>query len=182
MRFDNSFTTVWKFALSVFALLNLLLLIAGQTFALPGNEANSTAETLKVADGRGPTARTPTTIFHFMASGLCSQTTDQCVEISGSGTLRFNDELKASGYLTKYNDETKFSSISPYYSWKATKLMNANEIRVHFKAKTGLGNIDIAVTEGKGPNSGLVCIWGSLNGVTGPNETLCTNKVRVYID
>jgi hypothetical protein len=160
-----------KFALSAFAILNLLLLTTGYT----------SAETLKVADGRGPAARSVTTIFTFMASGLCSAATDQCVEIGGSGTLRFNDEIKARGHFIKYNGETQTSTTASY-SWTATKLMNANEIRIHFKAKTGLGNIDIAITEGKGPNSGLVCIWGTLNGITGQNETLCTNKVRVYID
>jgi hypothetical protein len=181
MRLRNSFSNSTKFAVAAFALLNLMLLTTGSTFALPSNELDSSMGSLKVADGRGGGIRTPTTIINFMASQLCSATTDKCIEISGSGTLRFNDELKAKGRLMAYN-EGEQSLFTPSYGWTAKKLMNANEMRVHFKASSPLGTFDVAITEGKGPNSGLVCIWGTLNGVTGENETLCTNKVRVYID
>ncbi len=179
MRLENSFANSWKFAISAFALMSLLLLTAGSSFALPSNGLASSAETLKVADGRGPSA-SATTFFHFMAGGLCSKTTGKCVEISGRGTLQFYDDIKASGHLMVYNyGEQSLNSLD--YNWKAGKVVNANAMRVHFKTSTALGPIDVAVTEGKTPNTGLVCVWGTLKGVTGADETLCTNRVLVYI-
>jgi hypothetical protein len=171
-------TDSWKVGASALMLLNLLLLSQGQSFALTNDTFNSMENI--VSDGRGPTARSTTTIFSFMASGLCSKVTEQCMEISGTGTVRFNDELKAGGHLIKYKQDAQFWN-PPHYVWTAKELVNANAMRVHFKATTSIGKIDIAITEGKTPNSGLVCIWGTLNGIMGPNETLCTNKVTVYI-
>lgn len=182
MRFENSLSGYWKFAVSAFALLNVIFLAAGNVFALPSDGLDSTT-IFKVADGKGPTARSFTTIFNFMTGPICSTTTGQCIEINGKGTVRFNDEIKANGHFLKYKEEDmKQSAAALQYRWTATKLMNGNEIRLHFKATTSLGPIDIAVTEGKGATSGLVCVWGTLSGVTGPNETLCTNKVLVYIN
>lgn len=158
----------WKFAVATFALLNLLLLLPGHTFALPTDGLDSTAEKSISPDGSGPSAHSATTIFNFMASGLCSKTTGQCIEISGSGTVRFNDELKAKGHFLKYKEGEQFRAPT-YYIWTVTELVNANPIRVHFKATTAVGIINIAVTEGEEPTSGIVCIWGTLNGITGPN-------------
>jgi hypothetical protein len=179
MRLENSFANSWKFAISAFALMSLLLLSAGSTFALPSSGLASSVESLKVADGRGPSASS-TTFFHFMAGGLCSKTSDKCIEISGRGTLTFYDDIKANGHLMVYNiGEQSLNALD--YSWKAGKVVNANAMRVHFKTTTSLGPIDVAVTEGKTPHTGLVCVWGTLKGVIEGNETLCTNKVLVYI-
>jgi hypothetical protein len=179
MRSENSFANCWKFAISAFALMSLLLLTAGSTYALPSSGLASSPEAVKVADGRGPTA-TSTTFFHFMAGGLCSKTTGKCVEISGRGTLQFYDDIKATGHLIVYNyGEQSLNSLD--YGYKASKVVNANSMRVHFKTSTALGPIDVGVTEGKTPNTGLVCVWGTLKGVTEGSETLCTNRVLVYI-
>ncbi|MEM2760761.1 MAG: hypothetical protein QXU32_02950 [Nitrososphaerales archaeon] len=169
----------WKFAVAAFAFLNLLLIIPANSFAIK-DKLDSTVGNTLVIDGRGPSTHSSTTIFTFMASGLCSKTTEQCMEINGKGKVRFNDELRASGQFIKYKEGGQFRAPS-YYTWQATELVNANAIHVHFKAVTGLGNINIALTEGKEPTSGLVCIWGNLEGLLGPNEVLCTNKVVIYI-
>jgi hypothetical protein len=177
----SRFNRAWKFAIGTFALLNMLF-VTGSVFALPSNGLNSAQESLKVVDGSGPTARSATTFFHFLANDLCSKVTEKCIEISGRGSIRHNDELKASGHFMKYEKESlKNSSTVAYYAWSAKELVNSNAIRVHFKASAGLGNVNIAVTEGKTPNSGLVCVWGTIDGITGINETLCTNKVLIYI-
>ena len=180
MRLETSFANSLKFAISAFALMSLLLLTAGSTFALPSNGLASSTENLKVADGRGPTASS-TTFFHFMAGGLCSKTTGKCAEISGRGTLQFYDDIKASGHLTVYKKGEQSTLTSPDYSWKASKVVNANSMRVHFKTTTALGPIDVAVTKGKTASTGLVCVWGELKGVTEGAETLCTNRVLIYI-
>jgi hypothetical protein len=172
----------WKFTVAAFVALNFLFSATALAFGMPNNELNSTVGSFKAVDGKDLTARSSTTFFHFMAYGLCSRTTDQCIEISGSGSVRHSDELRASGHFIKYDKEAvKQIAIGSHYGWIGKELVNANAIRVHFKAMTGLGIIDIAVTEGKTPTSGLVCIWGTLDGVTGPNETLCTNNVTVYV-
>lgn len=179
MRLENSFANSWKFGVSAFVLMSLLVVTTGSSYALPSNGLASSTENLKVADGRGPSA-SATTFFSFMAGGLCSKTTDKCVEISGKGTLQFYDDIKAKGRLMAYN-EGEQSLTTPGYSWTASKVVNANSMRVHFKTTTALGPIDVAVTEGKTPHTGLVCVWGTLKGVIEANETLCTNKVLVYI-
>jgi hypothetical protein len=175
------FSHAWKFSIGIFALLNLLF-VTGNALALPSNGLNSAQESLKVVDGSGPTAKSSTTFFHFLANELCSKVTEKCIEISGNGSIRRNDQLKANGHFMKYDKEgLKNSSTVAYHTWNAKELVNSSAIRVHFKATAGLGNVDIAVTEGKTPNSGLVCVWGTIDGITGINETLCTNKVLIYI-
>jgi len=181
MRLDSLYGS-WKNVATAFALLNVLFLTAGHAFGLLGSELNPSEQTLKVPDSKSATG-SGITIFSFMASKLCSKITDQCIEISGTGKLNFNDELNARGHFIKYSKEdleqfaTQTASDS---SWTSTKLITANAVHLQFKATTISGNIDIAITEGKKPNHGLLCIW-SLNGINGPNETLCTNKAFVYI-
>jgi hypothetical protein len=168
MRFDV------KVVLGAYALLNMLFM---------GVNASALSSGSIVADGKGPSARSYTTVFNFITGSMCSETTGQCMEVNGKGSVKFNDEIRATGFVLKYKEEdVQEKAVASHYRWTATKLMNGNEIRLHFKASTGLGPIDIAVTEGKGATSGLVCVWGGLKGVIGENETLCTNNVLVYIN
>lgn len=170
-----------KVALGAFVAINLIFMATGQANAISIDGLDSSRPS--VIEAGGTAARSGTIIFHFMASGLCSPTTNQCMEFNGGGKIKIDRQLEASGHFLKYDkDGVKQSASAGYYAWKAKELVNSNAIRVHLKALTGLGTVDIAVTEGKTPNSGLVCVWGTLEGVTGQNETLCTNKVTVYIN
>jgi hypothetical protein len=178
MKSVNSLTLSWKLAAGILVALNLFI-ISGNALAMPPSGLDTAKSSTTVLDLNG---RSGIRIFHFMAGDLCSKATGQCIEIAGSGSIRYNDKFSANGHLLKYDKESvKQAAISAHYDWTAKELVNSNAIRVHFKAMTGLGMVTVAITEGKTPTTGLVCVWGTLTGILAENETLCTNKVTVYV-
>lgn len=119
--------------------------------------------------------------FQFAASNLCNKELANgiCLDIWGKGSSGAN-VFTAGGIFSLHLPKAGGSLGEG--RWTATQLLTSSGDTVAFEVVTTSGSVSVKLKQGNTPNSGTVCAYGPILGISNQKNAVCDMKAFVVIE